>query len=276
MTSRRSPSAGGLRSAVSRQPSAISHRPANWPRHRTGCMGTAKTPRTPSFLGKIAARPRLPQSGLGRYLRLIHKSLGALGVLAVGSLTISRRGIGVYGLGFVLSVFCVTCQSRHPANQDPPAAPSVAAQAATQPTPAQPASAAEPKPTSACAGQYQGTYTVAATKPSLSKKEGAPSQWEKDEGHALAGQGELTLKVDAQNLVSGSAKGALGQQTLRGSCDDNTLRIRLDATDGEPTVIQNAFIVADLAGDQATGTLSAATGDSLVRRSGAVNLRKTQ
>jgi len=90
------------------------------------------------------------------------------------------------------------------------------------------------------------------------------------------GQGELALKVDAQNLVSGSAKGALGQQTLRGSCDENTLRIQLDATGSEPTMIQNAIIVAELTGDQATGTLVAATGDSLVRRSGAVNLRKLQ
>ena len=184
---------------------------------------------------------------------------------------VPHRGFSASGWMAFLSVFCVTCQGRHQnsTNQDPPPVPSVQLQA-PQPAPA----VAEQK--SACAGQYKGTYTVATTKPGISQKEGAPGQWEKDDGHALAGPGELSLEVDAHNLVSGSAKGALGQQTLRGSCDDNTLRIVLDATGNEPTLIQNAIIVAELSGDQATGTLSAATGDSLVRRSGAVNLRKTQ
>jgi hypothetical protein len=76
--------------------------------------------------------------------------------------------------------------------------------------------------------------------------------------------------------VTGSAKGALGQQTLRGSCVENTLRVQLVAMGAESNSIQNAFILADLSGDQATGTLTAATGDGLVRRSGAVTLRKAQ
>ncbi len=167
----------------------------------------------------------------------------------------------------VLFGFCVTCQKGHPdsTQQDKPVPVAVAAPA---PKP--------PAPVSGCAGQYKGTYTVAATKASLSRKDGAPAQWDTDDGHALGGQGDLVLNVDAQNLVSGSAKGALGQQALRGRCDENTLRIQLDATGGDPTLIQNGVIVAELSGDQATGTLAAATGDSLVRRSGAVSLHKTQ
>lgn len=187
---------------------------------------------------------------------------------------------GPCGVAF-LGVFCVTCQKGapastnhdNPANQQNPAAvapvvsPPAAASAAQQPA---------DKPTSACAGQYKGTYTVTTTKPAISRKEGAPAQWESDDGHALSGPGELALVVDNQDIVSGTAKGALGQQTLRGSCDGQTLRVQLDSVGTEPTLVQNAFILADLSGDQATGTLTAATGDSLVRRSGAVNLRKSQ
>jgi hypothetical protein len=172
-----------------------------------------------------------------------------------------------------LGVFCVTCQKIAPAstNQDNSAAvASAAPPPAAAPAPQQLANA------SACAGKYQGTYTVATVKPGLLRKEGAPAQWESDDGRALSGQGELALEVDNQNAVSGTAKGALGQQTLRGSCDDKTLRVQLDAAGTESNLIQNAFILADLSGDQATGTLTAATGDSLVRRSGAVNLRKSQ
>ena len=183
------------------------------------------------------------------------------------------RGLLNAGRLIFWGVLCVTCQRHEPnsTSQDkspPSAVPSVEAQP--------PAQVAEQRPVSGCFGQYQGTYTVAATKPGISRKQGAPAQWDAEDGHTLLGQGELALKVDAQNLVSGSAKGALGQQTLRGSCDENTLRIQLDATGSEPTMIQNAIIVAELTGDQATGTLVAATGDSLVRRSGAVNLRKLQ
>lgn len=176
---------------------------------------------------------------------------------------------------FVSFVFCVTCQRGHSgskSNDNSSAAASAIASIAVQPARQQPAQ----KPTSGCAGHYQGTYNVAATRPGISHKDGAPAEWESDDGRALSGPGELVLNVDAQNLVSGSAKGALGQQTARGSCDDNTLRVQLDATGTEPGLIQNAFIVAELSSDQVSGTLTAATGDGLVRRTGAVNLRKTE
>ncbi len=176
-----------------------------------------------------------------------------------------------------LGVFCVTCQKTAPPSTNQSNSAAVASVAA--PPVASAASAAQ-QPTqanvSACAGKYQGTYSVATTKSALARKEGAPAQWESDDGHALSGQGELALVVDNQNVVSGTAKGALGQQTLRGSCDDKTLRVQLDTAGTESNLIQNAFIVADLSGDQVTGTLTAATGDSLVRRSGAVSLRKSQ
>jgi hypothetical protein len=128
---------------------------------------------------------------------------------------------------------------------------------------------------SSCAGTYQGEYTVSSVKPALSKKEGAPEQWANDDGKLLAGKGTLTLQVDSANVVSGSAEGALGPQTLRGACDENTLRVQLDSPADEPDKIQNAYLVADVSGANAAGTLNAATGDSLIRRAGPVTLRRT-
>ena len=175
-------------------------------------------------------------------------------------------------LGLLSICFCPTCNRAKPSENNSSAAASTSASVIATPVP----SAPESQPRSTCAGKYQGQYAVAGVKSDLTRKEGAPEKWESDDGHALAGNGELTLEVDPQNNITGSAKGALGQQTLRGSCDANTLRARLDATSDSTEQIQNAYLVADLAGDQASGTLSAATGNSLIRRTGTVTLRRAQ
>jgi len=174
----------------------------------------------------------------------------------------------------ILGFFCGACQKSDPSatSQSTPAA-SVASAVAVV-TPSIPKAA--PKAGSPCAGQYTGTYAVTPTKADITQKEGAPAQWEKDDTKALAGQGDIALKVAEDNLISGTAKGPLGDQTLRGLCDENTLRVELDTLSSDSKTVKNAVLLADLRDDQASGTISAATGDSLVRRSGTVNLRKSQ
>lgn len=193
-----------------------------------------------------------------------------------GSSTHDVRTPAAVGLGWLLllGVFCGACQKSDPAaTSQGPSAPSVAS-AAVAPAPSIPT--AVRKSASNCAGQYTGTYAVAATKADINQKDGAPAQWDKDDGKLLAGQGEITLKVADDNLISGTAKGVLGEQTLRGLCDENTLRVELDTPSGDPKSVKNAVLLAVLNGDQASGTLIAATGDSLVRRSGTVSLRKAE
>jgi hypothetical protein len=186
-----------------------------------------------------------------------------------------------YGLkhtvGLLLLVLCPTCKQAPSSdtNAEGAAAPTPSAQSAQNPS-AQVKSAVAPQPGSECAGKYQGEYTVAAVKSELSSKDGAPSQWEKDDGKALAGKGTIQLQVDANNSVSGMASGALGEQTLRGSCDDKTLRVRLDSTNEELAKVQNAYLLAEISGADIKGTLAAATGDSLIRRAGAVTLQRAQ
>src|SRR5664280_2633756 len=130
------------------------------------------------------------------------------------------------GLMLFLGVVCVTCQRVNPSPTKTES--SAVAVAATVAPPA--ASETVQKPAAGCAGPYQGTYTVSPIKPGISRKEGAPAPWESDDGHALSGPGQVALVVDAQNAITGSAQGALGKQILRGSCEDNTLRIHLDST----------------------------------------------
>lgn len=178
-------------------------------------------------------------------------------------------------LGLLAFCFCPACKqaaSTDTATTQVTASPSIAA----QPSGSAPQSASAPQSGSACAGKYQGEYAVSNVKSPLSRKEGAPEQWEKDDGKTLAGKGTLTLQVDSNNVVSGNAEGALGPQTLRGYCDEATLRVQLDSAGDDLSKIQNAYLVADITGSQAVGTLVAATGDSLLRRAGAVTVRRVQ
>jgi hypothetical protein len=190
--------------------------------------------------------------------------------------TLSRTPVAGTTVGLLILCFCPACKqaaSTDTATTQVTASSSVSAQASA-------AASSSPVPTaqtgSTCAGKYQGEYAVSHVKPALSRKQGAPEQWEKDDGTTLAGKGTLTLQVDSNNVVSGSAEGALGQQTLRGFCDETALRVQLDSAGDELGKIQNAYFVADMSGNQAAGTLAAATGDSLLRRAGPVTVRRVQ
>ena len=183
--------------------------------------------------------------------------------------------VAAESLGLLLFCFCPACKqaaSTDTATPQVTASPSVTAPASASALP----SASAPQSGSACAGKYQGEYAVSNVKSALSHKEGAPEQWETDDGKTLAGKGTLTLQVDSNNVVSGNAEGALGQQTLRGYCDETTLRVQLDSAGNDLSKIQNAYLVADLSGSQAAGTVVAATGDSLLRRAGSVTVRRVQ
>jgi hypothetical protein len=182
-------------------------------------------------------------------------------------------------VSLALLCLCPTCKQAAPSDTlAQPSASPAAASAASDPSVASGAPDAKPaaasRATSSCAGKYQGEYTVASIKTELTKKEGAPEQWKKDDGKTLAGKGTLALQVDSADVVSGSAEGALGQQTLRGACDENTLRVQLDSTVDDPSKIRNAYLVAGVSGSEASGTLTAATGDSLIRRAGSVTLHR--
>ena len=171
--------------------------------------------------------------------------------------------------------FCAACH--RDAQSDTQKSSSVAvptqpsAPVAVAAVPTTPLSTAAP---SLCVGKYQGQYTVSPIKSDLTRKDGAPEKWETDDGHALAGNGELNLDVNTENVISGKAQGALGELTLRGACDGSTMRVQLDPRADALGQIQNAYLVADVTNAQASGTIAAATGDALIRRAGTVNLRK--
>lgn len=187
--------------------------------------------------------------------------------------TQSRSYVAAQVLGLLAFCFCPACKQASSTDTPAPQAaanPSVSTQASAAALPV----ASAPQTGSACAGKYQGEYAVSNVKSALSRKEGAPEQWETDDGKTLAGKGTLTMQVDSTNVVSGNAEGALGQQTLRGYCDESTLRVQLDPAGDEPGTIRNAYFLADLLGNQAVGTLVAATGDSLLRRAGSITLRR--
>lgn len=163
--------------------------------------------------------------------------------------------------------------SRSTPSEDASPKGSAALVAAPQPTQPPSASAAV-SPEAGVAGRYQGTYDVKRHVAQLSTKQGAPTGWEKDEGKLLAGSGEMTLDVAPGGRVSGTIRGPLGDLTLRGVLDGQTLRATLHNALHEPTAIQSGFVVATLATGALTGSMRAGTGDGLIQREGTVALKK--
>lgn len=190
-------------------------------------------------------------------------------------IAIQRKAGGALRTLFLLtSCGCLQCKS--PGATDAPQASAAPSAVPSAPAPAASAAPSAQAAASACAGKYKGKYVASARTAGLSRKEGAPEKWETDDGHGLAGDGDLAFEVDAQNVISGTAKGALGEQTLRGICDGNTLRIQLDSQDVAPERICNAYLIAELTGNKGEGALSAATGDSLIRRTGKVTFERAE
>lgn len=106
-----------------------------------------------------------------------------------------------------------------------PAESAAAASASSAPTSSQ-----SSEPDSPHAGTWQGSYK--AVKGTVTVPPGVRyKSWEDDKEEEYMGEGRVTLAVAADGVVSGSAKGALGEQTIAGQIDGDTLRTALQATD---------------------------------------------
>ena len=110
--------------------------------------------------------------------------------------------------------------------------PSVSAAAASAAASASgaPSSSQSSRPESPYAGTWQGSYK--AVKGTVTVPPGVRyKSWEDDKEEEYMGEGRITLAVAADGVVSGSAKGALGEQSIAGQMDGDTLRAALQAID---------------------------------------------
>ncbi len=172
-------------------------------------------------------------------------------------------------VGFVCASLLLGC-SKAPAagaGAQPSAAPSAAPVVAAAPS-------AVPAKGNPLAGKWKGNYDVASVKPSLATKDGAPRDWEADDGSALSGKGELELEVDADGKVVGTLGGPLGKHRVIGRVDGDSVRATLLAEDQSTKTIQNGALVLTRDGQALNGSLQAATGDGHLRRAGTISLKQ--
>lgn len=148
-------------------------------------------------------------------------------------------------------------------------APAASQTAAASAAPSASVAAAPAKPW--YEGSWSGTY--AAERHVIELPIGAVAAWAKDDGTRASGPGDVKLTVDADGLVSGSAKGALGAHAVRGRVVDET--ITLELVPEEPTV--EALRGSGLTrreGEALKGELKASSGDSLTVRKASLTLSK--
>ncbi len=132
-----------------------------------------------------------------------------------------------------------------------------------------------PNPPLAGPKRYAGKVEVARIEPRLTDKQGAPSAWAKDDGSRLTGPVAIEVTIAASGEANGTLTGALGTLTLTGALDGQTLRAVLVNTDRSRELIQNGVLLATEKDNQVSGTLTAATGDGLLRRGGTVTLTRS-
>jgi hypothetical protein len=120
-------------------------------------------------------------------------------------------------------------------------------------------------------GAWSGSYK--AERYEIELPVGRVPAWSKDDGSAASGPGELKLTVDEQGAVTGTAKGALGPQNVRGQVIDESLRLELIPEEPSPETLRGAGLV-ERSGDAVKGELRASSGNSLIVRKASIELTK--
>jgi hypothetical protein len=145
---------------------------------------------------------------------------------------------------------------------------------AQAPAPGSAAASAAPRgPTTPAAAWYEGSWQggYKAELHRIETSAGGVKEWKKDDGTQSSGEGKLSLEAKADGTVSGKASGALGEQSVSGRIEGESVALKLTPADA------NGFqgvILASQAPEGIKGTLSVSTGDSLVVRKADVTLSK--
>lgn len=125
----------------------------------------------------------------------------------------------------------------------------------------------------ALAGSWSGRFQARRTKIEL-PKDVTDKTWAKDDGATAVGEGTLELTVAADGEVSGSAKGPLGEVTVRGRAFDSTIRAAITPVDPNDGKSLTGFIVLDLEGRELIGALKASGPDAAIAREATLKLEK--
>jgi hypothetical protein len=125
------------------------------------------------------------------------------------------------------------------------------------------------------AGAYAGTYKAKVGTVSDYPKEAKVAAWEKDAGTEAVGDGTLSLVVTrGRRVVTGEAKGALGEQTLSGDLDATELRAKVDPKNPNTEPAMTGVLTGTFANGTFTGTLRVSGRNGNVVREAEIKLAK--
>ena len=157
--------------------------------------------------------------------------------------------------------------------EDPPA-PTPAADAMASASTAPAASASGAAPGKNASRTFSGKYTIApATMYIPSTKDWSSAKFKNDESKML-GDGELSLAIDGDGVVTGTTDGGpLGASTLTGKSEGDTVTASVRRKDVKDDGLSGTLL-AKLAGDKLDGTMNLSDGQSVAVRAGTFSLAK--
>lgn len=159
-------------------------------------------------------------------------------------------------------------------NETAPPVPSAAAPSAEAPPASARAAVPAAAPSSWFAGTWTGTYKASAHRIDLPTERGGIPDWKTDDGKAFVGTGTLELTCSEDGIVSGSARGVLGEQDVTGEAAGDSLQARLVPRAAGRTAFAGTFSVSR-AGADGTGDLRASSSDGRVARTASVVLTRS-
>lgn len=98
--------------------------------------------------------------------------------------------------------------------------------------------------------------------------------WNDDDGKRRAGKGSIELDVAGDGEVTGSARGALGEQQLRGRIVEGFLEVGVTPVDPDSENAMRGVLTGEMKADRITAELRAASGDARIVRQASVTLRR--
>ncbi len=174
--------------------------------------------------------------------------------------------------GLVLLLPLLTACPSSPTEKRPTPAASAIGSVPKGTIPAASASAGAARPW--YVGTWRGKYDARRHALDVAPDAGRLRAWDEDDGKQAVGVGELEVVVDATGVVTGTAKGVLGNLSVTGAVEGDSVRLRLLSPAGGDDPVFAGYLVAERHGDQLRGVLQASSGDSALVRRAEVELQK--
>jgi hypothetical protein len=122
-------------------------------------------------------------------------------------------------------------------------------------------------------GKWKGSYDAAQYTIETPEKNSGAREWKSDDGGTHVGDGTLDLEIGPDGRISGTAKGALGEQNVTGEVDETKFRISFVPKEPGDRAFSGSAVLTR-SGESVKGRLSASSGDSKTVRDAAVILEK--